>query len=115
MLTISFSGTNGFTGPASLSLSSSPDGLSCVLSRTTVSISQTATLTCNGNSPGTYVVTITGTSGSVTRTTTTMVTVTSTTIFGLNPTIFYGILGGIVTLIVVGAGVALIKRKKRPS
>ncbi len=111
-LIISFSGTNGFAGPVTLS-SSSPDGVSCSLEPSTVSGSQTATLNCNGNTPGTYLVVITGVGGSVTRTTTVSVTVASNRILGLDPPIFYGILVGIVALIAVG-GMTMFLRRRKP-
>jgi hypothetical protein len=70
-------------------------------------------LTCNGDTPGPYTVTITGTSGSVTHMTNVRVMVTDNKILGLAPTIFYGTLGGIVALAAVASVVAILSIRKR--
>src|SRR2546427_207797 len=66
--TVAVTSQNGFTGSVSLTSSSSSGNLSCTLSPTGVSLGTTATstLSCSG-SPGLYVVTVTGTSGSLSR------------------------------------------------
>src|SRR3989475_8667761 len=66
--TVAVTSQNGFTGSVSLTSSSSSGNLSCTLSPTGVSLGTTATstLSCSG-SPGLYVVTVTGTSGALSR------------------------------------------------
>src|SRR3989449_304937 len=66
--TVTVTSQNGFTGSVSLTSVSSSGNLSCTLSPTGVSLGTTATstLSCSG-SPGLYVVTVTGTSGALSR------------------------------------------------
>ena len=112
-MTISLSDRNGFTGSVSLSLSSSSEDLACTVSPAAIAGSQTATLTCEGNTPKAYVVTITGTSGSTTRTTTVMITVTSSPILGLDLTSFYAIVGTIMVVLVAMVAYRASKHRTR--
>jgi subtilisin family serine protease len=71
--TISLSNLNGFKGTVSLSTMGVPTGTAAKLSRTSLSGTTTATLTLattTSTPAGTYPVTVTGVSGSLTRTTT---------------------------------------------
>src|SRR2546426_1707779 len=67
--TITVSPVNGFTGTVSLSSTVSPTGLTCSLSPTSVTLgsSQPSTLSCTGIA-GSYTVTVTGASGSLSHT-----------------------------------------------
>jgi hypothetical protein len=68
-------------------------------------------------------VTITGKSGSLSHSATVTVTVTAApqstaaapAILGLDPTLFYGLIGGIVAIVVVGSAVVFIRGKKSPA
>jgi len=75
-VTITVSALNGFTGQVTLTVSSSPQ-LGTELTQTIISVSGTSTVTINEASPGDYVLTITGTSGSLSHTATVNVTVRS--------------------------------------
>ncbi|TMI13991.1 PKD domain-containing protein [Candidatus Bathyarchaeota archaeon] len=77
--TIIVTGSNGFTGTVILSLTPA-SGLNAFLNVTSITLSPTKTsggalLTVNSNTPGNYLVTITGTSGGVSKTATVSVTV----------------------------------------
>ncbi len=79
---INLSGLAGFTGTVTLTSSISPAiGLTCNLTPTSISLtnSATSTLTCSG-SAGTYNVTVKGASGSVSHNTNATVTMTATTL-----------------------------------
>jgi len=77
--TVTVSDLNGFTGIVGLEVSVTPSGPFASLSPETVTNSGTSTLTVNtGTAPaGTYLLTITGTSGSLTHTTEVTVTITT--------------------------------------
>jgi subtilisin family serine protease len=77
--TVTVSDLNGFTGTVNLEVSVTPSGPFASLSPETVTNSGTSTLTVNtGTAPaGTYLLTITGTSGSLTHTTEVTVTITT--------------------------------------
>jgi PKD repeat protein len=67
--TITIASQNGFTGTVSLT-DSVPSGLTCgAINPTTLSGSGTATVSCNANLGGSYALTLTATSGSLTHTT----------------------------------------------
>src|SRR5216117_1819241 len=76
--TISLQSTGGFTGSVALTTASSPAGVTGSCSPSTVSGSQTSTCTLTGTTAGSYAVTVTGTSGSLTHTTSISVAVTTT-------------------------------------
>ncbi|HVH14374.1 MAG TPA: ATPase domain-containing protein [Candidatus Angelobacter sp.] len=75
--TITVSPVDGFTGTVTLTASVSPSGLTCALSPSSITLgaSQPSTLSCSG-SAGTYTVTVTGTSGSLSHSTTVTYAVT---------------------------------------
>src|SRR5262249_47416460 len=82
-VTINLSSLNGFTGSVSLSAVCSPAGPKLTLSSTSVSLnsggSGTSTLTIktfHRTTPGTYAITVTGTSGGITHSVTVLLTVT---------------------------------------
>ncbi len=116
--TIAVAPQNGFTGTITLAITS-PTGVSCSLSSRSIQSSGTSTLTCNSNTAGDYTVTITATGGASPHTNTVSVHVAAvspaapapSTILGLAPTIFYGIIAG--TIVVVIAGMVLVLRAKR--
>jgi uncharacterized membrane protein len=115
----------GFSGSVNLSVSA-PSALTCSLDHHTIQSSGSAStlnLTCSGNTPGDYTVTITATGGTSPKQTTMTVHVVNAspsptpsqpaTILGLNPTIFYAVIGGIIVLLgIVGAGLVLRSRKQ---
>jgi uncharacterized membrane protein len=77
--TVTTAATNGFTGVVSLNVTGLPSNVSAGFSPETItgSGSSTLTITTTGNtSPGTYLLNIKGTSGSLTETTTAMLVVT---------------------------------------
>jgi hypothetical protein len=76
--TISLQSTGGFTGSVTLTVASSPAGVTGACSPSTVSGSQTSTCTLTGSSVGSYAVTVSGTSGSLVHTTAISVAVTAT-------------------------------------
>jgi uncharacterized membrane protein len=86
--------------------------------------SSTLTIQVGSNvAAGTYIVTVHGTSGSLTHLTAVQVTVTvastsqtqqsGNNILGLAPTLFYTVTGVIAALIVAGIGVAIRMRKPK--
>jgi hypothetical protein len=76
------------------------------------------TLTLSSSSANTYTITVTGSSGTLSHTTSVSVTVTSahstpsntSTIFGLDPSLFYAIIGIIAVAIIAGVALALRRR-----
>ncbi|HEV2119883.1 MAG TPA: hypothetical protein VGS11_07260 [Candidatus Bathyarchaeia archaeon] len=74
--TITITAQNGYSAATNLEISSTPSGLTCNLSKNTVSGYGTSTLTCSGP-PGTYTVTVKATGGGTTHSTQTTVTVNS--------------------------------------
>jgi hypothetical protein len=75
--TINVTPTGGFNGVVSFaSPTINATGLTASLSATSVTMSGSVTLTVTGQTQGAYLVTITGTSGTITRSTTVTVTVT---------------------------------------
>jgi uncharacterized membrane protein len=113
----------GFAGTVNLSVTTQPSGLTCAASPSSIAQSGTATVSCSSTTPGTYTVTVTGTSGSTTRQSTFTMTVTQpspaspqpTTILGLAQAIFYSILAGILVIIVaIGSLLRLRSKRSRP-
>ncbi len=75
---IASTGTNGFSSPISLSVTGQPTGVTVGLSPSSITGSQTATLTINvgkSTAPGTYNIKVQGTSGSITELVTVSLTV----------------------------------------
>src|SRR5207244_5266621 len=78
--TIALNNANGFAGIVSLASTISPaNGLRCALSPSSISGSQTSTLSCGGPT-GKYTVMVAGTSGSLTRSTNVTFTVQDFTV-----------------------------------
>ncbi len=76
--TLTVGGVDGFAGTVSLAVAVSPaTGLPCTLSPTSLSGSGTSTLSCTGNTAGSYAATVTGTSGSLAHSAQVAVTVSS--------------------------------------
>ena len=108
---------NGFSGSITLDVTA-PTGVSCSLSSTNIHTSGTSTLTCNSSTEGDYTVTVRATGGASPHTTTVNVHVAGvspaapapSTILGLAPALFYGIIA--VIIIVAGAGMVLILRSR---
>ncbi len=85
--TIALNNANGFAGIVSLASTISPaNGLRCALSPSSISGSQTSTLSCGGPT-GKYTVMVTGTSGSLTRSTNVTFTVQDFTVSANQTTI----------------------------
>lgn len=125
--TITITPSYGFVGTVALTTMDFLNGPLGSLSATSISGgSGASTLTINVASSvraGTYTVTVQGTSGSLAHSTHVTIAVTSPpstqpastapTIFGLSPPTFYGTIGVIIALIVVG-GVAVVLRGRKP-
>jgi uncharacterized membrane protein len=121
--TITVAPSSGFTGTIVLSVLVSPPGPTTALTATTIpGASGISTLTIsidNSVTPGTYTVTVTGISGSISRTTTISVTVTTVQqvatagrILGLDPTLFYSITGIIAVILI--SGLVIVVRRRKP-
>src|SRR5437667_190263 len=120
--TIMATALSGFTGTVGLSVSaSSPSGLTCTLPSSVSfgSSPQAATLSCGATAAGDYAVTVTGTSGSLTHTTSSIlfhVVAASSpppSFLGLPAPEGYALLAGI-SIAVVAIGVVLTLRRVRP-
>src|SRR5438034_3283338 len=120
--TIMATALSGFTGTVGLSVSaSSPSGLTCTLPSSVSfgSSPQAATLSCGATAAGDYAVTVTGTSGSLTHTTSSIlfhVVAASSpppSFLGLPAPEGYALLAGI-SIPVVAIGVVLILLRVRP-
>ena len=75
--TISLQATGGFSGTVALTAVSVPAGVTTSCAPSNISGSQTSTCTLASSTPGTYIVTATGTNGSLVHTTSIGVTVTA--------------------------------------
>src|SRR5439155_277417 len=75
--TITLHSTGGFTGTVALTTSSSPPGIDATCNPSNLNGNQTSTCTLSGSTPGSYVVSVTGTSGSLTHKTSISATVTA--------------------------------------
>jgi uncharacterized membrane protein len=117
MTRITVTPSNGFAGAVTLVVAA-PAGISCNLSPTSIQSSGTSTLTCNSSRAGYYAITIKATGGTGLHTATVNVHVTAvspaalapSTILGLSPVIFYGVLAGIIGVVVAGTVLVLGRR-----
>src|SRR2546427_531999 len=75
--TISLHSTGGFTGTVALTAASAPSGVTASCAPSSISGSQTSICTLASSTPGSFTVTVTGTSGSLVHTTSISVTVTA--------------------------------------
>lgn len=121
-------GDYGVYGNVTLATTVSPSGADCTLSKTRLPIipglisGGRSTLSCHG-SPGTYTVMITATIGSLTHSRTVTVTVESApvkpstspgfSLFGLPLIQSYGVIAGIIGVVVALAGIAVYSRQKK--
>ena len=105
----------GFDGSVTLTVSK-PAGLNAALSASTVQVPGSSTLTFSSSTDSSYAVTVTGTSGSISHSITITVNVTThsgtSTLFGLPPVEFFGIVGFLVVLAIAG-GVFALQRSRR--
>jgi len=116
---ITVSAVNGFSGTVTLT-DTVPSGLTCdAITPYTITNSGTASLSCSSTTPGTYTVTIMATSGTTSHTTAATITIAAApsqtpsapaTILGLDPTVFYAIIG--IVIIVVAAATYLGLRSR---
>src|SRR6267143_2433953 len=105
---------NGFTGSIALEVST-PGGVSCDLSTTSIQSSGESTLTCDSRIAGDYKVTIGATGGAGPHSTTVDLHVAAvspaapspSTIRGLTSALFYVIIGVIIMVVVAGAALEL--------
>jgi uncharacterized membrane protein len=121
--TVTLTAQNGFYNNVDLTYTVSPSsGLTISFNPNSFAYgSGTSTATFSSSTPGTYTVTITGKSGSLSHSATVTVTVTAapqptapttTAVLGLDPTLFYGLVGGIVAIAIVGGAVVFMRGKK---
>jgi hypothetical protein len=112
---ISITWSNSFNGNVNLTLTSDA-GLTASLNSPTVSGSGTATLTVSSHASGTYNVKITGTSGGSSHSVQVSVTVVpvqnAPSIFGVDATVFYSVIG-VVVVAVIGGVVVLMRRRSK--
>ena len=102
--TITFSPLNGFNMNVTLSLSNYSPTLFCSLSQTSiVGGSGTATLSCNGTTPGNYVVSVTTTAGHRTQTLAFSYNVQNPSILGLSLAEFYSAIVIVTAAVLVAA------------
>jgi len=115
-ITIEAVGTSGWSGTITLTMTAS-SGLGAVLSPATLTGTGTVNLDVTASTGGSYTVTVTGTSGSLSHTSQ-MLTVSVTqstppaTILGLDPPIFYTLVGVLLALVAGGAFYARSRRRK---
>jgi len=117
--TITITANAGFTGTINLSVTTQPSGPSCTATPSSITQAQTATVSCSSTTAGTYTITVTATSGSTSHQSTASMTFTEpaspaspqpTTILGLAPVLFYGLIGVLVVLVITSVAV-VIRRK----
>lgn len=117
----------GFSGQAGLTVSVSPEGLTAAVADSSLVLSPGGTVRTNltltassGTALGPYTVTVVGTKGSVSHSTTEIVTVIAgsvpastshSSILGLDPPTFYGTLLAVAVL--VAGGVLIVWRRRR--
>jgi len=109
--------TPGYAGPVSLKAIPNSGLLSASLSPSSLSGSGLTTLTVSSSTAGVYSVVVNATSGGTFHTLTVTVSViaasNASNIFGVDPTVFYSIIGVLAVAIVAGL-VAVSRRGKRP-
>jgi hypothetical protein len=115
---ITVSWTGHFSGVVNLTLVPS-SGLSATITSRTVHGSGSSNVTVSSNVAGVYSLVVNGTSGPSSHSITITVTVSSTTpsntsnIFGLDPTLFYSLVG--VLVVAVLGGVVFLSRRGKPA
>jgi hypothetical protein len=114
--TVTLTPLNGFTGTVSFGAFVDPSvtpGLGVNCAPQTVTAGTTSVCHFLSQEPGSYTVTIKGTSGDLSHQVTVNVTVKeapSNTIFGVSPIVFFGSVGGVVAVVIVGSLVAIRRR-----
>jgi hypothetical protein len=115
-VTVDAVGSSGWAGTVTLTATPT-SGLSVSPTTTTITGTGSFTFDITAASGGTYTLTVTGKSGSLSHTSQTLsVSVTEPAhnlIFGLDPMIFYSIVGVLVAVIVGSAAFALSRRGKK--
>ncbi len=107
---------NGFAGTVSLSEVTSPTGLSCTLSSSSIiGGSGSSTLSCSGPA-GSYTSTVTGNSGSLSHSVLIPVTLTagSSNLPGMTSDLLY-IIVGVIVVILAAIGIITIRSRKKPA
>jgi hypothetical protein len=110
---------NGFSETVTLAVSP-PSGIACSFDHTTIQSPGSSNLSCTGNTPGDYTVTVTAIGKSTFHQTHLTFHVasapaqvpTSPTMFGLQVPQFYALLGGVIVAITVAGVTATLRRKK---
>lgn len=120
--TITVSAVNGFSGTVTLT-DTVPSGLTCgAITPSTITNSGTASLSCSSTTPGTYTLTITATSGTTSHTVATTITIAAApsqtpsapaTILGLDPTVFYAIIGIVIVVVAAATYLGLRSRSQK--
>jgi hypothetical protein len=114
-ISVSDVANTGFDGSVALTVSK-PAGLNAGLGTSTVQVPGSSTLTLSSGTASSYTVTVTGTSGSLSHSVTITVNITTPSgtseLFGLPPVDFFGIIGFLVVLVIVGGYFAL-RRSRR--
>jgi len=118
--TITVTPQDGFDGPVTLGTTVNNNGLSCTVTPATLPAgSGSSTLSCGGTE-GSYTVTVTTISGSLSHPAQVSVSVTSVqqvispNILGMTPIIFYGIVGASLVIAAAATLLALRLRRKVP-
>lgn len=116
-LTVTVSPLNGFTGPVAFS-SSTPGGVSCNFSPSSIRTSGTSVLTCGSSAGGDYNVTITATGGATPHSKSIAVHVAAASpappapSATIAPAIAYGVAGTVIVALVVGT-IFILRRSRR--